>query len=727
VVAGSKEPTVSVIMANYNGARFLGEALASICRQSLADFELILVDDGSTDDSLAIAEAWARRDRRITLVRTGARAGPGAARNEGLRRARGAWIAVVDSDDMIAPGRFQSLAAQAQADGAQIAIDDLLIFSEDGAHAPQTLFRGDLARAPQWIAYERFVRSNRLFAAGPVLGYAKPLIARTFLARHSLSYDETMPIGEDFDLLARMMAHGARLRSYPSIGYFYRKHGASISHRLDDRSLAALSGAAARLAELGPQTPALRAAHAERIASIRSAQSYADIVEALKERRLARALALMVQNPRAALLLHMIARDRLARIVRRSGATSRPDVVVVSRQRILGRTNGNSTYLIDMCSELAREGARVRLVGPTDLTFGRWPFYALKAEMRAFEDVRLHGALRVGNVLFSRRPMTYVRAALAVLESALLSARLIKAPFTRRAPNANAAPLTRADLLFVVRNAYGARLAIADYAFAAPILPYCMSKKNAVIMHDLIFARADLFAKAGEADTDTKLAEHDELALLSHADVVIAIQDEEAGEVARRLPDVRVVTAPMAAHPARAVQTGEDDHVLFVGSNTAGNIIGLRWFFDEIWPLVRARRPEAKLTVVGTVRRGLGAPPPGVSLLGPRADLSCYYAEAGVVIAPLTVGSGLKIKLIDALARGKAVVATPVTLQGVSAGARAAVREAASPADFADAVCDLLGDRAARLELCTRALACARNDYSPQTCYAGLRELAAPA
>ncbi|MGZ3314934.1 MAG: glycosyltransferase family 2 protein, partial [Caulobacteraceae bacterium] len=96
-------PLVSLIMANYNGARSLAEAIASAQRQTLADWELILVDDASTDDSLAIAVTLAQADQRIKVLAQARNRGPAAARNRALAAARGAWIAVVDSDDVMLP------------------------------------------------------------------------------------------------------------------------------------------------------------------------------------------------------------------------------------------------------------------------------------------------------------------------------------------------------------------------------------------------------------------------------------------------------------------------------------------------------------------------------------------------------------------------------------------------------------------------------------------------
>ena len=114
----------------------------------------------------------------------------------------------------------------------------------------------------------------------------------------------------------------------------------------------------------------------------------------------------------------------------------------------------------------------------------------------------------------------------------------------------------------------------------------------------------------------------------------------------------------------------------------------------------------------------MGRAPGGVQLLGLVDNLTSLYAECGLLISPLRAGSGLKIKLIEALAHGKAVVATAVTLQGVSDTLRDCVCIADEPDRFADAVLDLAGDGGSRRVLAARGLAAIRRHFSDEECYA---------
>ena len=92
---------ISIIVPIYNAEHYLPTCLQSLLSQTVADFELILVDDGSTDNSLPIAQQIAKEDKRITLL-TQPHAGQSAARNLGLQHAKGEYIAFVDADDQVA-------------------------------------------------------------------------------------------------------------------------------------------------------------------------------------------------------------------------------------------------------------------------------------------------------------------------------------------------------------------------------------------------------------------------------------------------------------------------------------------------------------------------------------------------------------------------------------------------------------------------------------------------
>ena len=108
-------PLVSVVMPVYNGADYLGEAIDSILAQTLADFELLIVDDGSRDNSAQIVRSYQKRDSRIRFFRHEANLGQAAAQNTGIAAAKGAFLAAMDSDDISTPQRLEKQLAFLQA------------------------------------------------------------------------------------------------------------------------------------------------------------------------------------------------------------------------------------------------------------------------------------------------------------------------------------------------------------------------------------------------------------------------------------------------------------------------------------------------------------------------------------------------------------------------------------------------------------------------------------
>lgn len=702
-------------MANYNGGAFIGAAVRSVLRQTEASLELIVSDDGSTDESLERTKSAARGDSRLVLLQGGGRTGPGATRNRALAIARGRWIAVVDSDDYVHPERFARLLGAGEADGADIVVDDLLTFYQDRARAPHPHLRGDAARRAQWISPSAYESSNRLLGPGPALGYLKPAWRRALAAR----YNESLRIGEDSELVLRMLIGGARMRLYPELGYFYRKHDASISHRLDRAAIAALDAA---YAEIDPgMDKSLATALKRGVAARRDAACFTYLISALKARDLGAALRLAAHRPSALLLLREPIAARMKPPKRAAPERTTPRIAILSRQRIVGATNGSSAYVLAMVGALKSAGFAVDYVGVSPHIFGRWAVLRLRPEIATFDRYVVHGAVRLGDLVIARDPKLWIAAALAVADLALRKVGLALPGLTKPAEyDKNAAP-ARADILFTARHApRGARAVLCDYAFLARYAAYAASPDapSFVIMHDLLSGRVT----DAREQAVTELEARSEFRLLGQADAVIAIQNDEAAKVRAALPDREVIVAPHAAEIAPTAQPGLTDKLLFVGSNTAPNVVGLQWFFREIWPRVVSARPQARLKVAGSVARALGEVPDGVTMLGIVGDLAPLYAEAGVVISPLYTGSGLKIKLIEALAAGKAVVGTPITAQGVEDQVAGAMEIADAPDAFAAAIINLMDQSDDRQILAERALACARAHFSAEASFSALLE-----
>lgn len=293
--ARAAAPLISVVMANYQAGDKLVPAIQSVLRQSATDLELIVCDDASGDHSVTLVEGVARSDPRVRLIRADANGGPARCRNRGLDAARGKWIAVVDSDDIIHPERFERLLAAARYLHADIVADDLLHFYEDGTPANLLLAKGQdtpfVVTPGQWIGAG--------LDGSPPLGYLKPMIRAELLG--ALRYDESLRIGEDYDLVLRLLLAGATMALVPEPFYLYRRHSGSISHRLAAADLAAMIDSQDVLTRgWGTLSPSIAKAFAARRAQLRHGWEFARLVDAIKARDLPRSLALLARNPRLA-------------------------------------------------------------------------------------------------------------------------------------------------------------------------------------------------------------------------------------------------------------------------------------------------------------------------------------------------------------------------------------------------------------------------------------------
>lgn len=286
----SPAPLVSVVMANYQAGDKIIAAMRSVLGQSMSSLELIVSDDASADDSLARVRQVMREDGRVRLVTTQDNGGPARARNRALDMARGRWIAIVDSDDLIHPERFERLLAAAEKRTADIIADDLLLFFDDG-HAPQLLLDTDTpfaVTAAQWISAGT--------DGSPALGYLKPLIRTDALG--SLRYDENLRIGEDHDLVLRLMLAGASMHVIPEPYYLYRRHSGSISHRLSVADLQAMIDRQGALVHANPSLDwRVLAAFSRRLRGLRKGLVYERLVDNIKSRRVLDVLAALAADP----------------------------------------------------------------------------------------------------------------------------------------------------------------------------------------------------------------------------------------------------------------------------------------------------------------------------------------------------------------------------------------------------------------------------------------------
>lgn len=229
-------PVVSVVVPAFNAEETLADCVGSARRQTLADIEVIVVDDASTDGTLALARRLASEDPRVKVVSAEHNRGPAGARNLGLAAAAGEWIALLDADDAFEPERLARLVALARRHDADLLADNLLL-EEGSGRAEPMLPPGEVASCAPITAAD-FLLGNLPDPDNPrkSYGFLKPLIARAFLERHSLRYDETLRFAEDFAFYLACYAAAARfwLAGQPLYRYRLRKDSLTALHSTED-------------------------------------------------------------------------------------------------------------------------------------------------------------------------------------------------------------------------------------------------------------------------------------------------------------------------------------------------------------------------------------------------------------------------------------------------------------------------------------------------------------
>ena len=292
-------PRVSVILPAHNAAGSLPAALDSLLVQSLTDFEVLVVDDASKDETAAVAAEYAANDARVHLLTRASNGGAAAARNLGFGRARGKWLALLDADDAYLPDRLETLVAQGDAWESDIIADNLrFVTATEGRHLGMALAPDDRIFKANLTA-AAFVLGNLFLNRGFKLGYLKPLFRRRFVDRHGLRQNERLRIAEDYHFVLDALLCGGRFHVMPQPGYLYTQRPGSLSRDLTLDDLRQLSTAnRLDLLRATPQGAAdLRTALQKRQNSVDLNIRFMEFVEAIKHRHVWDAGSIYARNP----------------------------------------------------------------------------------------------------------------------------------------------------------------------------------------------------------------------------------------------------------------------------------------------------------------------------------------------------------------------------------------------------------------------------------------------
>ncbi len=215
---------ISVIMAAYNSSKYIGFAIESVLNQTFREFELLIVDDHSTDNTLEVAKQYAEQDHRIQVLQTEKNSGASSARNVAIRAAKYPWLAIMDSDDIAQPERFEKQMNAAQGKPHVVAW---------GTYARHISSKGKVLSFVQQGAttedefYKSWTEGHIPFVIHPSTLINKEIFEKAGGYIESLENYSLTP-AEDFELIARLANFGPIL-VIPEPLLLYRVHSSSQS------------------------------------------------------------------------------------------------------------------------------------------------------------------------------------------------------------------------------------------------------------------------------------------------------------------------------------------------------------------------------------------------------------------------------------------------------------------------------------------------------------------
>ena len=268
---------------------------------------------------------------------------------------------------------------------------------------------------------------------------------------------------------------------------------------------------------------------------------------------------------------------------------------------------------------------------------------------------------------------------------------------------------------------YQPKIMVAEYIGMSPCLNAAAPNTVKIIdTHDVFSARAGKVVAHGIVDPFA-CDETQERRCLLRANVIMAIQQDEATLLKRMAPEREVITVELDPDIAAEPLPGKGKGLLIVASNNPSNVHGVEGFLSIAWPVIRARHPDATLRIAGRVCDKLARGGAGVEMLDWVEDVRREYEAACVVINPVVAGTGLKIKSIEALARGKCLVSMSNGVEGIAWQGKPPFIECATWDAMAEAIMGLLSDEGARRDLAKRALNYAGAMYNPNRVYEELK------
>lgn len=208
------KPIISVIVANFNGEKFLSQSVDSVLNQTFKDFELIVIDDNSKDNSQAILQEYIKKDKRIKAIFNKKNEGAADARNKGIKISKGKYIAILDSDDIAYADRFEKQFNFLEKNKDIFLVGGSWDLIDESGKYIRTEYE------PIRNVNSKLERINCIH--NPTIMFRN---TKEFFYRSKLGY------GEDYDLFLMMLTDKKKLTNMPDVILKYRMNSNSITFK----------------------------------------------------------------------------------------------------------------------------------------------------------------------------------------------------------------------------------------------------------------------------------------------------------------------------------------------------------------------------------------------------------------------------------------------------------------------------------------------------------------
>lgn len=236
-LTGKKPIGISVIIPAYNAQAYIAKAIRSVQAQTFSNFEVIVVDDASTDATAAAVHELCAEDARIRYARMEANAGPAASRNRGLDLAQGEWVALLDADDRFHPDRLETPLDLGEREGVDVVSDNITLL-KDGEDVGEPMIPKSILSEPRVLPFAEFIAGCHYDAETPArvrYVFMHPVFRRKFLVSNRIRYNELSRVGEDFMFYVDCFLKNAKWHIEPNPMYLYTRRAGSLTESASDQ------------------------------------------------------------------------------------------------------------------------------------------------------------------------------------------------------------------------------------------------------------------------------------------------------------------------------------------------------------------------------------------------------------------------------------------------------------------------------------------------------------